>query len=162
MDIFLLILGLTLGMVGIIGSVVPALPGPLLTYSTLFILYYIGGESLVPISYIVYIGIFAVIVVVASNIIPIAATKMTGASKNGLYGSIIGSIIGLIIFPPFGLFFGAAIGATLGEYYTIKDARKSLGVGIGTTAGAIFVLIIQALFSVLVFSYFVFKVISLF
>lgn len=162
MNILLILLGALVGILGIIGSIVPALPGPALTYSTLFILYYIGGNDLMPSEALIYIGAIVILLMIMGNLVPIAATKLTGASKNGIYGSIIGSIIGLLMFPPLGVFFGAAAGAMLGEYYAFKDINRSIRAGIGTTLGAIVMLALQLIFSVSVFIYFILKSISLF
>jgi len=156
-----MVLGIIAGIIGIIGSVLPALPGPLLTYSTLFILYYIGGENLMPSYNLIYIGVIAGLLVIISNLIPVAATKISGASKSGVYGSIIGSIVGLIMFPPLGVFLGAVIGATLGEYYAFSDVKRSISAGVGSTLGTIAVLFIQFIFSISVFVYFLIKALSL-
>lgn len=162
MNIFLLSLGAFAGAIGVIGSIVPILPGPLLTYSTLFILYYIGGEDLIPVSRLIYTGIAALTLVAFSSFIPIATTKLTGSSMSGVYGSIVGAIVGLIMFPPLGMFIGATLGAVIGEYYSFGDIKRSVNAGIGATIGAIFVMLIQAIFSISIFIYFIFKALSLF
>jgi hypothetical protein len=162
MEILLLVIGTLAGLLGILGSIFPALPGPLLTYSALFILYYIGGEELIRTQELIITGMVAVFVLIISNLVPIATAKISGASKNGFWGAIIGSIIGFILFPPLGLFVGAIIGTIIGEFYEFRDTKKSLVAGVGTASGAIIAIVAQTALSVSIFIFFLYKITLLF
>ena len=114
MDIFLLILGFVLTILGIIGSFLPVLPGPLSGWAGLLILHLTDA---IPINFLL-LGItliVAIIIWTLDYIIPIVGTKKFGGSKKGIYGTLIGIVIGLFSPIPFGILFGAFFGALIGE-----------------------------------------------
>ena len=114
MDIFLLILGFVLTILGIIGSFLPVLPGPLSGLAGLLILHLTDA---IPMNFLL-LGItliVAIIIWTLDYIIPIVGTKKFGGSKKGIYGTLIGIVIGLFSPIPFGILFGAFFGALIGE-----------------------------------------------
>ena len=135
MDIFLLIISFSLMIIGVIGSIVPVLPGPLSSWIGLFILSNVSGVvvsgKLIVICLIIAIGIF-----ILDYIIPIYTSKKFGASKYGIIGASIGIILGLF-FAPFGIFLGAIIGAITGEVILNKNFKKSLKSAFGVFLGFI-------------------------
>lgn len=135
MDIFLLIISFTLMIIGIIGSIVPVLPGPLSSWVGLFILSNVEGvevsSKLIIICLIIAVGIF-----ILDYILPIYTSKRFGASKYGIIGASIGIILGLF-FAPFGIFIGALIGAITGEMILNKNFKKSLKSAFGVFLGFI-------------------------
>ena len=135
MDIFLLIISFSLMIIGIIGSIVPVLPGPLSSWVGLFIFSNISGVQvsgkLIIICLIIAIGIF-----ILDYIIPIYTSKRFGASRYGIIGASIGIILGLF-FAPFGIFIGALIGSITGEMILNKNFKKSLKSAFGVFLGFI-------------------------
>lgn len=161
MEIILLLIGSIFVLIGIAGSIFPALPGPVISYSSLLILYYVAGEDSVSHRILIILGIATLLIIILSNIIPVAGAKLTGASKYGMIGSFLGMIFGLILFPPFGALFGAFLGAIVGEFYLIGRMRESMRAGVGTLFGAIVVSIIQISFTVSLAVYFFIKLYQL-
>ena len=92
MDIFLFILSITFMIVGIIGSIVPVLPGPLSSWLGLFIFSNIDGVE-VNNSIIVLTLIIAITIFILDYLIPLYTSKKFGASKFGIIGASIGIII---------------------------------------------------------------------
>ena len=123
MDIFLLIISFTFMIIGVIGSIVPVLPGPLSSWIGLFIFSNVTdvvvSGKLILICLIIAIGIF-----ILDYIIPIYTSKKFGASRYGIIGASIGIILGLF-FAPFGIFIGAIIGSVTGEMILNKNFKKS-------------------------------------
>ena len=133
MDIFLLILGFVLTILGIIGSFLPVLPGPLSGWAGLLILHLTDA---IPMNFLL-LGItliVAIIIWTLDYIIPIVGTKKFGGSKKGIYGTLIGIVIGLFSPIPFGILFGAFFGALIGEL--IHD-NNNLYIAFKTSFGAI-------------------------
>ena len=135
MDIFLLILSFAIMIVGIIGSVIPILPGPLSSWIGLF-LFSIISDVQVNTTLLVTTFIIALIIFILDYILPIYTSKKFGASKYGIIGASIGTIIGLFI-PPFGIIIGAIIGAISGELLLNKNFKKSFKAGVGVFLGLI-------------------------
>ena len=137
MDIFLLTIGFLFVMLGLIGSFLPVLPGPLTSWLGLLILYF---TSIVPMNY-TFIGItlaIAIFIWVLDYIIPAIGTKRFGGSKYGVYGTTIGLLIGLFSPIPFGILLGAFLGAFIGEMLHDKtNTKRAFRASIGSLLGLI-------------------------
>ncbi|WP_372746972.1 DUF456 domain-containing protein [Lutibacter sp.] len=158
MDIFLLIVGFLLAITGIIGSILPVLPGPILGWFGLVLLYL---TKIVPINYtLLGITLVVTIVVLALDyIIPSVGTKKYGGSKFGVIGTTIGLILGMFFFPPIGLIVGPFVGAFIGEIiYDSKNPKKALkasyGSFIGFLTGTLLKFVVSVIFTGLYFSIF--------
>lgn len=155
----LIIIGAILAVLGVIGSIIPAMPGPILSFLSLILLYFSKeGESITLFSLILF-GIATLAIIVIDYIAPILGAKVSGASKNGVRGSIIGAIIGILFFPPLGIFIGAFIGAVLGETREGKDFRQAMKAGIGTIVASAATAVLQVIFSLTVLIYFFVKIV---
>ena len=149
MDIFLLILSFLLMIIGIIGSVLPVLPGPLSSWVGLFIFSNISTVE-VNSNILIFTLIIALIIFILDNIIPIYTSKKFGASKFGIIGASIGTLIGLF-FPPFGIIIGALIGAIAGELLLNKNFERSLKAATGVFLGILVSGVSKALISIIFF-----------
>jgi uncharacterized protein len=135
MDILLLILGLICVVTGVFGSFMPALPGPIISWVGLLLLYL---TQKVPNNYWV-LGItlgITIVVLVLDYIIPAKGAKKFGGSSYGVWGTNIGMIIGFFIPIPFGFIIGAFLGAFLGEMlYNAQDKKRALKAATGSFLG---------------------------
>ncbi len=133
-DLLWAILGLLILVIGIIFSVLPVIPGQVLSWGSLLILQL---QTNPPFS-ARFLAIWALItagVTLLDYYVPIWGTKKLGGSKSGIWGAAIGLIIGIFFFPPFGLIIGPFIGAYLGELIAGKDSRIALKSGLGSFLG---------------------------
>jgi uncharacterized protein YqgC (DUF456 family) len=84
-------------------------------------------------------GGLAVLVTILDYVVPVVGARKYGASKRGVWISMIGMFIGLLFFPPWGMLVGAFVGALVGELLAGKEGRKSLraawGVFVGNVVG---------------------------
>ena len=137
MDIFLLTIGFLFVMLGLIGSFLPVLPGPLTSWLGLLILYF---TSIVPMNY-TFLGItlaIAILIWILDYIIPAIGTKRFGGSKYGVYGTTIGLLIGLFSPIPLGILIGAFLGAFIGEILHDKtNTKRAFKASIGSLLGLI-------------------------
>ena len=134
MDLLLIIISAVLIILGIIGSFMPILPGPLTSWFGLFILNLISSveidSALLIITFIIAITIF-----ILDSLIPIYGSKYFGATKYGIIGASIGLVIGIITPIPFGILIGPILGALIGELLFNNDLRKSIKSSIGVLIG---------------------------
>jgi len=135
MDIFLLILGLFVVLLGILGSFLPVLPGPLTSWVGLLILHL---TSVVPMNW-TFLGItlgVAIAIWIIDYFIPAMGTKRFGGSRYGVIGTMVGLILGLLFFPPLGIIIGPFLGAYLGEMMKDnKDSKRALKAAFGSFIG---------------------------
>jgi uncharacterized protein len=132
-DYLLLISGIILMILGVIGCLVPVLPGPPLSYLGLLFLHFSRfGEF--QRSTLIVLGIIAVAVTVFDFIIPVWGTKKFGGSKYGGRGATVGLIIGFFLGPA-GIIIGPLVGAFVGEMIFKDDLRYAARAGFGSLLG---------------------------
>ncbi|ARV06464.1 hypothetical protein BTO04_07020 [Polaribacter sp. SA4-10] len=136
MDIFLLLLGFVFVCLGIIGSFLPILPGPLTSWVGLLLLHL---TKIIPMDW-TFLGItlaVALFIWVLDYFIPAMGTKRFGGSKYGVYGTTIGLFIGFFFIPiPFGILIGAFFGALIGELlFDSKDTNRAIKASFGAFLG---------------------------
>jgi len=115
LSIIMTILGVAALAVGIIGCVIPAIPGPIIGFLSVIFISISGGWELFQWWLLVIVGALALLTTVIDNILPAWASKKSGAGKPGVWGSVVGMIAGSFFIPPFGTIIGAFAGALLGE-----------------------------------------------
>ena len=136
MDIALLFIGFLLMLVGILGSFLPVLPGPPVSWIGLLLLHL---TKAVPDNWW-FLGItlaIALVVTVMDYIIPAAGTKKFGGTKWGMWGSIIGLLVA-IFFPvlgPLGIIVWPFVGALVGELANKSEKDKALKAAFGSFIG---------------------------
>lgn len=153
------ITGAILVVLGIVGSLIPAVPGPALSFAGIILLFFEKGSDTVPVFQLIIFGALVVLLVIADYLAPIMGAKLAGSTKKGTYGAIAGALIGIIFFPPMGIFVGAFIGAVAGEYHSGKKGGEALKAGLGVVLGSIAVIAAQVAYSVVAAVYFFMKLI---
>lgn len=123
-------------LIGILGSFLPALPGPPVSWLGLFLLYL---TKAIPNDWVV-LGItlaIAIIVFALDYIIPAVGTKKFGGTKSGMIGTLIGLLIALIfpIFGIFGIIIWPFVGALAGELINKADSKTALKAAFGSFIG---------------------------
>ncbi len=136
MDIFLLIISALFIALGLIGSILPILPGPPLSWLGLLILNLTEAVQMNT-SLIIITGIIAIIIFLLDYIIPAIGTKKFGGSKAGMIGTSIGLVVGLISPIPGGIILGPFIGAFIGEMINKNDSKLALKAAFGSFIGFI-------------------------
>ncbi len=134
MDIFLTILAAFFMILGIIGSFLPVLPGPLTSWVGLLILHL---TDVVPMNwtFLIITLIIAITIWILDYIIPAMGTKRFGGSKAGMIGTSLGLIVGLLSPIPGGIIIGPFVGALVGELINKSEFDKALKAAFGSFLG---------------------------
>jgi len=132
-DYILLITGIILMVLGIIGCLVPVLPGPFFSFAGLILLHLTHFGQFTGAALFTFGGI-TLAVTLLDYIVPVWGTKKFGGSKYGTRGAKIGLIIGLFL-GPLGLVLGALIGAFVGEMIFKDDIKYAIKAGFGSLLG---------------------------
>jgi uncharacterized protein YqgC (DUF456 family) len=114
-DIAAIVVGSILILLGVVGCIVPVIPGPILAAAALFGISLAGGWTVYSSWVLVGWTLAAVLAQILDNVLPARAAGRAGAGPGGVWGSVIGMLLGTILFPPFGVFIGAFAGALIGE-----------------------------------------------
>lgn len=133
-DILLISVGIIFLLIGLIGCILPVLPGPPLTYIGILFLHFTEKHHFST-QFLIIWAVIAIVVTILDNVIPIWGTKKYGGSKKAIWGSMIGLVIGLFIFPPFGIIIGPFMGAVIGELMEGKETKEAIKSGFGAFMG---------------------------
>lgn len=158
MDITLIIIGAILLIIGLIGSVVPILPGPPISYIALLLLQFTEKQPY-SVFFLVVIGVMVAIVTVLDYIIPSIGTKKFGGSKFGTWGCMIGTIAGIFIFPPLGIIIMPFIGAFIGEILYNKNFETALKAAFGSFLGFLSGTFLKLVLSMLIIGVFIWGIV---
>ena len=133
----LIILGFLFALIGLIGCILPVIPGPPLSFFSLIILSYAKNWEPFSTTFLIIMAGLTILATFLDYVVAAIGAKKYGASKLGIWGSIIGMIFGLFIFPPWGVLVGAIIGALAGELAGGKRGKKALRASWGVFVGNI-------------------------
>lgn len=153
-------------LVGIVGAIVPGIPGTSLILAAIVIWGAVKGFSDITIALAV-----GVLVFLMSLGIDFLATywgaKKAGASNWGQIGAFVGFVLGFLGFLPtlpiggplgpiIGIFFGPLVGAIVGEYLYRKDLTIAVKAGLGIVVGSIVGNLIQGVLAIVAVTVFIF------
>lgn len=133
-DYLLAILTGIIMVAGILGCLLPVLPGPPLSFIGLLILHFSRFADFSS-TFLITWGCVTILVTVLDYIVPIWGTKKFGGSKSGMWGAGIGLVAGIFLLPPIGIIVGPFAGAVIGEALTGKNSSKALRAGLGSFLG---------------------------
>ena len=114
MDLLFIIIGFLLMLAGIIGSILPVIPGTPISWLGLIMLY-LAPSLPFDWTIVTITGIIAIAIYILDYIIPAIWTKKFGGSRAGAWGTTIGLIVGILAPIPFGVLIGPFLGALIGE-----------------------------------------------
>ncbi len=97
---------------GLIGAIVPVLPGPLISYVGLLCFHFFVER--LNMDSIIWLGVVVVAISILDYFLQIYGVKKAGGGKYAISGSVVGMLLGIFLFPPFGILVGTFIGAYLG------------------------------------------------
>jgi len=134
-DILVALAAFALLAIGGLGSVLPILPGPPLSFAGLWLYaWWTDYEKLTPTVLVVF-GILTLLTFVTDALSPALGAKGYKASSWGVIGSFIGAFAGVFVMGPVGIILGPFIGAFAGEMLHSRNMQRSTRVAWGSFVG---------------------------
>lgn len=128
------ILSVLLIVVGVAGTVLPALPGTLLVLAGIVLGAWIDDFTRVGWGVVTAVSVLTVLSIVLDYVAALLGAKRVHASREAVIGAALGTVAG--IFTGFiGLLFMPLLGAAAGEYLALRDHRRAASVGVATWIG---------------------------
>lgn len=141
------VLAAALVLLGLIGVVLPALPGLPLVYAGMLLAAWADGFERIGVWTLVALGVLTALSLAVDLAATAMGAKRVGASRMALAGAAIGTVVGLF-FSLVGVFVAPFVGAVIGELiHRRKLAKTDLGhatkVGLGTWMGILFGVVLK-------------------
>jgi uncharacterized protein YqgC (DUF456 family) len=136
MTVLLWVLGVALVAVGMVGIVVPALPGHVLIFAGLLVAAWADGFARVGVPTMVLIGAIAAASYAIDFIAAALGAQRIGASRRAVVGAALGTLLGLPLGLP-GIIFGPLVGAVAGELSVHRDWKRAGRAGMAAWIGFI-------------------------
>ena len=134
MDIALWILAFALIAIGLIGTVMPALPGPPLVLLGVLLAAWIDRFAKIPGWVCAIVSVLALAAIAIDWIAGAMGARKVGASKWAVIGATLGAILG-VLSGLWGLIFMPLLGAAIGEFIARQDLLRAGHVGLATWIG---------------------------
>ena len=134
--ILLWVLSALLVLMGIVGTVLPALPGPVLIFVGLLLGAWAGGFEHVSWGILIVLGVLTALAYAVDLGATAVGARRLGASPRAVIGAAVGTIVGLFFGLP-GVLLGPFVGAVIGEYTVRRDLEHAGRAGFGTWLGIV-------------------------
>lgn len=148
LDIALYLLAAALIVGGLIGTVLPALPGIPMIFGGIWLIAAVDDYRHLGLWWLLILGTLAAVGILVDFIAATLGAKRVGASKQAIWGATIGTFAGMF-FGIMGLILGPFVGALLGEFASSKSVLRSTHVGIGTWFGLLFGALVKLVLSLM-------------
>ena len=136
MTTFLWLLAVALIVVGVVGTVLPAIPGATLVFAGIAEAAWIGDFARIPVWIVVAAGVLAALTWVIDFAAASVGAKRVGASPWAIAGAALGTIAGVFT-GLVGLLFLPLAGAAIGEFLAERDLLRAGKVGLATWLGIV-------------------------
>jgi uncharacterized protein YqgC (DUF456 family) len=158
MELFWWLLTIVLFAVGLIGTVVPVLPGTTIILAAAVIhRIMLGPDKSIGWRTIIVLGLLTLVSYALDILAGYFGAKYFGATKWGTFGAILGALIGLF-FGLIGLFIGPVIGAIAGEVIAGKRMIDAGRAGWGSLLGNIGSMLAKVIIALAMITFFLMNV----
>ena len=134
MDVLWWVLSVALMAVGLVGTVLPALPGTALVLAGIALGAWIDDFTRVGPWALAAVAAMAVLAWVLEYVAALLGARRAGASRQALLGAALGTVVGLFM-GLVGVLFMPLVGAAAGEYLAQRDQKQAMRVGVATWLG---------------------------
>lgn len=128
------LLSVALIVIGLLGTVLPALPGTALVLAGILLGAWIDDFTRVGPFSLALVTLLAVLAWVLDYVAALMGARRAGASRQALIGAALGTVAGLLM-GLVGVLFMPLVGAAVGEYWAHRDEQRAVRVGVATWLG---------------------------
>lgn len=155
-----LVLALLVMLVGVAGTVLPAIPGPILILLAAGVYAVLDGFGAVGWPTLIAMGVLALVGAGADLVTSSLGAKVGGASGWSVVAGLAGGLIGLLLFSLPGSIIGAVLAVLLAEIVRQRDWRKALRSGTGWLIGWVLSTVVKLALALTMVAIFVWQVVE--
>lgn len=146
MELALYVLAAALIVGGLLGSILPVLPGIPMVFGGIWLAAAVDGYRHLGVWWLVVIGALGVAGIAVDFVASTLGAKRVGASRRALWGAALGTVVGMFFGIP-GLLVGPFAGALIGELASGNSVLRATHVGVGTWLGLLFGTLVKLVIS---------------
>lgn len=146
MELALYVLAAALIVGGLLGSILPMLPGIPMVFGGIWLAAAVDGYRHLGMWWLVGIGALGVAGIAIDFVASTLGAKRVGASRRALWGAALGTVVGMFFGIP-GLLIGPFAGALIGELASGNSVLRATHVGVGTWLGLLFGTLVKLVIS---------------
>ena len=146
MELALYVLAAALIVGGLLGSILPVLPGIPMVFGGIWLVAAVDGYRHLGVWWLVGIGALGVAGIAIDFVASTLGAKRVGASRRALWGAAAGTVVGMFFGIP-GLLIGPFAGALIGELASGNSVLRATHVGVGTWLGLLFGTLVKLVIS---------------
>ena len=154
LTVLLWLLSVVLILVGVAGTVLPALPGTLLVLAGIVLGAWIDGFSRVGWPALVLVSVLALIAWALDYVAAVLGARRAGASRQAVIGAALGTVAGLFM-GLVGVLVLPLLGAARGEWIARRDHGRALHVGVATWLGLMAALVSKVVIAFMMIGVFI-------
>ncbi len=142
---------------GLLGSMIPGLPGPPLSYIGILLIHCFTGTQFSP-SFLLTCAVIVILVYLLDYFMQVWGVKKFGGGRKAIIGTFLGLFMGFL-FPPLGILIGPFCGAFIGALLEVQgDNNRALKVAIGSFIGFVTGTILKLVVSSVLFYYAIYNI----
>lgn len=157
-EIIAIVIASMLFIAGMIGTLVPIIPGAPIVWLGMLTYGLITGFEKHTVLFFVLQGLLAILVMAIDYAFTAMGSHYFGGSKAALFGAAVGLLVGLLFFP-FGLLIGPFLGAVIADLIYKKNISAAVKSGMGASLGFWLALPLKLLIEIIMISWFIFTII---
>ncbi|MDW7729986.1 MAG: DUF456 domain-containing protein [Bacillota bacterium] len=157
LEIIALVVASLLFLTGLLGTLLPILPGAPVIWLGMLIYGFIAGFENLGFYFMLGQAFLALVVMAVDYLFTALGSHYFGGSKAALWGAGIGLLIGLFFFP-IGLLIGPFVGATLADLIFRRRTDQAVRSGIGATLGFVSALPIKLTLEAVMIIWFIVRI----
>jgi uncharacterized protein YqgC (DUF456 family) len=146
MELALYVLAAALIVGGLLGSILPVLPGIPMVFGGIWLAAAVDDYRHLGVWWLVVIGALGVAGIAIDFVASTLGAKRVGASRRALWGAALGTVVGMFFGIP-GLLVGPFAGALIGELASGNSVLRATHVGVGTWLGLLFGTLVKLVIS---------------
>ncbi len=149
-----LVLAIILFGVGLLGSILPILPGPIIIFAGMLLYGFMTDFATLDTYFFLLQALVVVLIFSIDYLASAAGTKRSGGSKQAAWGAAVGIIPGLLFFGPLGIVIGPFMGAVAVELLRGVEINQAFRIGFGTLIGVLGGTVLKVLIGIMMIVYF--------
>jgi uncharacterized protein YqgC (DUF456 family) len=144
--------------VGVLGTIVPALPGTVLIFAGVVLGAWIDDFALVGGTLVAVAGVLTLIAWIVDYLSAVLGAKRVGASRQAVIGALVGTVAGIFT-GLVGVLFLPLVGAAIGEFIAERNLPRAGNVGVATWIGLMVGTVVKLAIGFMIIGLFVFALV---